>query len=123
MNKYAPYIAAWKQRNREQYIESEKNRHEGQQCAMRLAEILVAKYCVTKVILFGSILVEGKFDERSDIDIAVEGLSGARYFEALAELMDASRWDIDLKPIEDMKGLIRDRIMQGKTIYEKPTNS
>ncbi len=52
-------------------------------------------------------------------DIAVEGLSKKDYFSALARLMMESPFEIDLKPIEDVSDLFKQRIAKGKVLYEK----
>ena len=39
-----------------------------------------------KRVIFGSLRGDSHFDERSDIDIAVEGLAPERFFVALTEL-------------------------------------
>jgi len=41
------------------------------------------------------------------------------YFTALARLMMQSSFDVDLKPVEDVSDLLRQRISKGKILYEK----
>jgi len=54
----------------------------------------------TKVILFGSLLY-GALQERSDVDLAVEGLPKEVYWRALMEVSDALGRDVDLVPFEE----------------------
>lgn len=63
--------------------------------------------------MFGS-LVEGGFHERSDIDLAVEGLpGGAALFRAAVELDEiASPFEVDLVPLEEARPDIRARVLE-----------
>lgn len=56
------------------------------------ARLLVERFGVTRVVLLGSVAL-GKADERSDLDLAVEGLEPRRYFEALGALCDVAPGD------------------------------
>lgn len=56
--------------------------------ASRCANMLRERYGATRVVLFGS-LARGTFGLRSDIDIAVWGVSSVEYFDVLPELMAA----------------------------------
>jgi len=85
--------------------------------------MLVRNYPVRKVILYGSVIEPGRFKKTSDIDIAVEGLPKKHHFEALALLMEASPFEVDLKPIEEVSELLRQRMVKGKVLYEKGTTS
>lgn len=87
--------------------------------AGQLAQILARDYSVSRVILFGSVLAKGRFQEDSDVDIAVEGLPKADYFPALARLMRESPFAVDLKPVEEVNPLLRQRITRGMILYEK----
>ena len=94
-------------------------REDALKTARRMARILVRDFGVTRVVLFGSAVREKSFDDASDIDIAVEGLMKRDYFTALARLMRESQFEIDLKPIEDVSGSLRQRIEKGMLLYEK----
>lgn len=94
-------------------------REDALKTARRMARILVRDFGVTRVVLFGSAVREKSFDDASDIDIAVEGLMKRDYFTALARLMRESQFEIDLKPIEDVSGSLRQRIEKGMVLYEK----
>jgi predicted nucleotidyltransferase len=62
---------------------------------IELAKDILLRYGCREVYIFGS-LVEGDFDDRSDIDIAVVGLPKARFFAAYGELMEKMSRDVDL---------------------------
>ncbi|MFZ5915450.1 MAG: nucleotidyltransferase family protein [Chloroflexota bacterium] len=56
------------------------------QVARTCARRLVEDFGVSKVYLFGSLVEEEMAHDRSDIDLAVEGLEGRLYLKALREL-------------------------------------
>ncbi len=73
---------------------------------------------VDKIILFGSI-AEGDYTERSDIDIAVSGLSTRDYFTAIAELPLIVRHSIDLVDLKDLTENFKELIGEDSIIlYE-----
>jgi predicted nucleotidyltransferase len=80
------------------------------------AALLEEKFGAQKVWVFGS-LVTGEVTERSDADLATEGLSPSRYFEALAELMTLFGGPVDLVRLEEADESLRDRILtEGRTL-------
>ncbi|MHA1343520.1 MAG: nucleotidyltransferase family protein [Promethearchaeota archaeon] len=52
-----------------------------------------------EVFLFGS-LIDGTFNEHSDIDLAVSGISARNYFKALVELPMIISHKVDLVALE-----------------------
>lgn len=120
-------IGKYKKRWDEISVNDKKKMEKARQKALREAEklkdILVGEFYVRKVVLFGSIMDKGEFDEYSDIDLAVEGLSKEMYFAALGRLMLESDFNVDLKPVEDASNLLKSRIIAGKVLYEKRKNS
>ncbi|MFH1537407.1 MAG: nucleotidyltransferase domain-containing protein [bacterium] len=80
--------------------------------------IRVAKeYGARRLWLFGSSL-DPSTDEPNDIDLAVEGIPPARFFEFYAKLGRAIPNDIDLIDMESddpMRHIVRDR---GVILYE-----
>ena len=115
----AEYKKNWEEETAREEIFSERSRQKALKTAEICKDILVKKFSVTKVVLFGSVLERGSFQIDSDIDIAVEGLARDAYFTALARIMMKSQFDVDLKPIEDVSNLLRERISRGKVLYEK----
>ena len=68
--------------------------------------------------MFGSI-AEGDYTERSDIDIAVSGLSTRDYFTAIAELPLIVRHSIDLVDLKDLTENFKELIGEDSIIlYE-----
>ncbi len=116
------YKKYWQQKAKKDEIAKEKLRSDAIKIAERLKDIIVKEFRVKKVVLFGSILEKGCFDQDSDIDLAVEGLPKEAYFAAVARLIMESPFEIDLKPIEDVSDLLKQRIEKGKVLYEKTEN-
>lgn len=80
--------------------------------AGRIARDLGARYGARKVILFGS-LARGDQGALFDIDLAVKGISPARFFEAVAFVTGLSRkWKVDLVDVDDCEAPLRDMIEQ-----------
>lgn len=122
MATFAGYKRHWDERALQDEVLREHLREDALSTARKMAGILVKEFRVSKVILFGSVVKENSFDDSSDIDIAVEGLRKRAYFTALARLMRESQFEIDLKPIEDVGGTLRQRIEKGMVLYEKRKN-
>lgn len=117
------YKKYWNERAAKDEIKKENLRKDALKIAERLKEILIKEFHVKKVVLFGSVLEKGCFEEDSDIDIAVEGLPKKDYFSVLARLMTECPFEIDLKPIEDVSDLFKQRIARGKVLYAERENS
>jgi uncharacterized protein len=82
----------------------------------RAAGLLVDRYQARRVLLFGSLALGGH-SERSDVDLAVEGMPASLYFSALADLMALFGGPVDLVRIEEAVPSLRVAIEQeGKTL-------
>jgi predicted nucleotidyltransferase len=62
-----------------------------QQCALFLKE----RFNVQNVYIFGSVIGDGVWHKRSDIDIAVEGLPSDTYFRAWADASEIIPSELD----------------------------
>lgn len=62
-------------------------------------QVLMERYGAKRVVLFGS-FARGDVSERSDVDLAVEGIDPIGYFTALADLMGLLDSPVDLVEIE-----------------------
>ena len=107
---YHSYIKAWEKRIIEKQKEREHLRKRAYQEAQALANILYAKYSATSVYLFGSLLERERFNENSDIDLAVEGLPGSIFFEAAGELLLHTRFPLNLIPLRNCRESLREKI-------------
>ncbi len=123
-NNYSSYITAYIKRNRQEQEALKRHRDKIMKEVQNIALFLVQRYNVTRVILFGS-FAKGQHRFDSDVDIAVEGLSGRDYWKAWGEVDNLSNIPADLRCLEDFPTEFRNRIFkQGIVIYEgKRTNS
>lgn len=81
--------------------------------AKRLAKILKQDFGAEKVYLFGSLARPDGFHTRSDIDLAVQGLSPRKYYRAVSFLLDeAQDFQVDLIDLEECRETIRLRILE-----------
>ena len=81
--------------------------------AQACIELLKSRFGAKRVILFGSLAGQSPWHDRSDIDLAVEGLSPADYMRALSacwELLPEGV-DLDLVPLEDARPEMKARIL------------
>lgn len=95
------YIQAWQRRFAEYRAErlalAERARAE-----LPKALAILQNYGATRVILFGSLCRPEKFHERSDIDLAVSGISSEKFIRASADVMMAIDWPTEVKPWEEL---------------------
>ncbi|MFN2230419.1 MAG: nucleotidyltransferase family protein [Anaerolineae bacterium] len=100
---YSEYVEAWRKRLAQEESERRMRAKRLREVAQACAHHLVEDFGARKVYLFGSLLGEDVVHSRSDIDLAVEGLEGARYFEALSALWKLlpAGVELDLVPLED----------------------
>ena len=83
---------------------------------MKASEIL-KNYGCTDIYVFGSI-VNGKFDDNSDIDIAVKGLKDEYFFKALAELSRQLSREIDLIDLDDTENRFAQFILKKREMIK-----
>jgi len=75
------------------------------------ASLLKARFGARRVLLFGSLAHQAWFVPDSDVDLAVEGLSGPDYWQAwraVEEIVDDR--EVDLIDIESASNSLRDAI-------------
>ena len=120
MPKYDPYKKAWEKRRRKTADRNRRFSIQVREDARRIADHLGSRYGVKRVFLFGSILEEEKFNENSDLDMAVVGMKKADFYKALADISQMTEFNIDLKPLEDCAESFRKRVKEeGELIYER----
>ena len=105
------YIKAWEKRVIEKRKERANLREQAEQEAEALANILYTRYSASNVYLFGSLLEEGRFNENSDIDLAVEGLPGSIFFEAVGELLLRAKFPLNLISLRNCPEFLRKKII------------
>jgi predicted nucleotidyltransferase len=80
------YIEAWRKRLAQKEAQRQMQTVHLRKVARACARRLVRDFGADRVYLFGSLLQENLVHDQSDIDLAVEGLKGQRYFAALSEM-------------------------------------
>lgn len=109
---YSLYVQRWRERlaqqEKEQKVRAERLREVARACARHLVQNFRAK----RVYLFGSLLADDLVQERSDIDLAVEGLDKSLYFRALADLYSLlpPGVELDLVPLESARPDLAEQI-------------
>ena len=85
--------------------------HRAWHVAHEVAALLYEQFNATQVVVFGSLTEPIGFTNRSDIDIAVSGLSTADYDKAWKMVMDfKSGFKIDFINFDTSKGFFQERI-------------
>ena len=98
--------------------------HRAWDTAYQIATLLYEQFGATQVVVFGSLTEPIGFTNRSDIDIAVSGLSTADYDKAWRMVMDfKSGFKIDFINFDTSKGLFRERIKYQAIPIEKGSRS
>jgi predicted nucleotidyltransferase len=97
----AQQLDTYRQTMRRRAVEADKRRAERLGAAWVVAReaagLLRSRYGATRVLAFGSLAEGTHFSERSDIDLAAEGLRPSDHFAALGRLLTLSRdFDFDL---------------------------
>lgn len=79
------------------------------------------RYAPRRIWLWGSLGDASKFDERSDIDIGVEGVTGAEaWFRLLGDAMQLTTFPLDIVQMEPIEPEFREIIeMKGRVVYER----
>ncbi len=90
--------------------------------AAACTRLLQAEFGSKRAIVFGSLAGQGPWHDRSDIDIAVEGLPPEEFFRAYSACCDLLPPDLnlDLVPLEDVYPEMRSRILQEVEVPEDP---
>ena len=117
---FCQYVEAWRERLAGEESSRVEHAHLLRRIAQDCARCLGREFSVTKVYLFGSLLEEGFVHERSDIDLAVEGLDGRLYWQALASLWKLlpRGVELDLVPLEQAWPGLAERVLaEGVLLY------
>lgn len=85
---YAPYMRTAHRRAQAQRHALAERRQRAWELARRAARLLREWYAARRVVVFGSLVHEDRFTPRSDVDLAVWGISWPDYLHALGEVLD-----------------------------------
>jgi predicted nucleotidyltransferase len=107
------YRATCRRRDAEERRRQREARQAGGEAARRAAALLREQFGAERVVLFGSLAREEPLGPRSDVDLAVEGLSTDTYYQAVAHTQRvAGEWTVDLVRLERCDSSLRERIKQ-----------
>jgi len=85
--------------------------------------MLVREFGASRVYLFGSLAREGRFHERSDVDLAVEGIAPERFFKAWAAADAHSGVPIELVDMDEVGEAMRTLILEyGELLCDADTD-
>ncbi len=102
-DKLAGYLRGAREREAARQAAMAERREMALAAAKRAAAVLKEQFDATRVVVFGS-LVQGRFDEASDIDMVVEGIAPAAFFRAWSQAAREARgFELDLVPLEDAR--------------------
>lgn len=124
---YEEYIRAWVERKKKEEEKMKLLAHKALEEARKVTGVLREKYGAKRVVLFGSLAKylrgAGEFTERSDIDLAVEGLPKEEYFRVLSEINRLSEFEVDLIDLEGCPAFLRNLIEREGMEIEEGTDS
>ena len=110
-------IAHYKESYRQTKIQKEKmlqkRYDEAWEVAREAARILYTSYHAKRVVVFGSLIDRTRFNQWSDIDLAVWGIPVELYFRAYGAIFDFNpRFKIDMVDPEDCSPSLREVILK-----------
>jgi len=76
---------------------------------------ILKRYGCSEIFIFGS-LVKGRYNENSDIDIAIRGLKDEDYFKVLAELGRDLLCEVDLIDLDDKENRFAQFVLNKKEL-------
>lgn len=87
----------------------------------KIVEMLISKYHPKRIYQWGSLLNERHFNERSDIDIALEGITSPKdFFPLLGDAEELTAFPLDIVQLEKIHPIHAESIRKrGKLIYER----
>ncbi len=93
--RFGAYLPQIRQRWLDEQKSWQKRRERAWASARRAAAVL-HRHGAKQVIAFGSLVRQGPFDERSDIDLAVDGIAPAEFFRATADAAAKCELELDV---------------------------
>jgi predicted nucleotidyltransferase len=106
---YLPHI-------RRRWIEEQRGwelRRERAWASARRAADVLRRFGATRVIAFGSLARAGWYDERSDIDLAEEGIPPGKFWRASADAANSvGDFELDVVDLADCQPPLREIILR-----------
>jgi uncharacterized protein len=104
---YQP-LAVLQERRKSSVEQTEERWHQARRVADEAARLLRKEFGATRVILFGSAAYQSWFTDRSDIDLAVWGITPEQFFAAVAAITGFSAdFKMDLVDAENCSPTLR----------------
>lgn len=120
MKCYEEYIHAWDRRFEEKRAREAHLKDQARKIAQNLAKMLYEEFGAKRVYLIGSLVHNGPFRDKSDIDLVVEALPNHLFFKAWSKIENFSSFKVDLIPYEDAKERIKEAVRcDGTILYGK----
>jgi uncharacterized protein len=109
---YAQYLPHIRQRWLLEKQEWQRRRDSAWGSARRAAEVLHERFGARQVIAFGSLVRSGPFDDRSDLDLAIEGVQPGEFFRAGAAAAAVCEIELDIVDLADCSPGLRQEILR-----------
>ena len=101
------YLETARAREAKRWADGEKRREMAWEAARRAAKLLKTDFGASRVLIFGSLAHGSWFGPRSDIDLAVEGISPGNFWRSWCSLDVLGRdFEINLVAMEPLSGSI-----------------
>ncbi len=110
--RFAEYLPGVRKRLADEQTSWHQRRERAWQSARRAAEVL-RQFGVTQVVAFGSLTRAGMYDERSDIDLAVQGLAPDRFWDGYVQVAAVvGDFEFDLVDLDRCAEHLRNEILR-----------
>jgi uncharacterized protein len=106
------YVDYWRDRQAQRHAESEVLARRAWADVATVSQRLRAEFGATQVIVFGSLVQSDCFDDESDIDLAVAGVSAGDFFRAMAMANEVAHQWVDLKPLESLDAHFLEKVLR-----------
>jgi len=106
------YKKYWRERAEREAARRRKLAAEARDQAKQVAQMLVREFDASRVYLFGSLAEDGRFQERSDVDLAAEGIAPERFFKAWAAAGRHSHLCVEVVNLDEVGEPMRKFILQ-----------
>jgi uncharacterized protein len=91
----------WRRRQSRRRARDEALRHSVLEAVCAALDRLALEYPFEEAYLFGSVVNPGRFSDRSDVDVGVEGLDGRDLYRFVASLSGAVGREVDVVLLEE----------------------
>ena len=109
---FATYLPHIRRRRLEEQAGWKQRRTKGWEKALRAAAVLRG-HGALRVVAFGSLVRTGRYDDRSDIDLAEEGIAADEFWRAFAEASRvAEDFELDVVDLACCEIALRNVILQ-----------